>query len=73
MHLPSPEAVWTSVFDELCQRIEHCSLRKATRYRVQRYLRGSLSPVERKNGWQLAEEIGEPTPYGVQYLLDRAK
>jgi hypothetical protein len=28
--------------------------------------------VERKNGWQLAEEAGESTPYGMQYLLDRA-
>src|SRR5258707_13884292 len=73
MHLPSPEAVWTSVFDKLCQRIEHCSIRQETRHRVQRYLQGLLSPVERKNGWQLAEEIGEPNPYEVQYLLDRAK
>ncbi|MBO0782368.1 MAG: IS701 family transposase [Ktedonobacteraceae bacterium] len=39
---------------------------------MQRYLQGLLSSVERKNGWQLAEEIGESTPYGVQYLLDRA-
>src|SRR5207244_8793366 len=32
-----------------------------------------LSTVERKNGWRIAEEIGAVTPYGVQYLLDRAK
>ena len=24
-----------------------------------------LSPVERKNGWQLAEQAGDATPYGV--------
>jgi len=40
---------------------------------MQSYLRGLLSPVERKNGWRIAEEIGAVTPYGVQYLLDRAK
>ena len=28
-----------------------------------------LSPVERKNGWQLAEQAGDATPYGVQHLL----
>ena len=30
---------------------------------------GLLSPVERKNGWQLAEPAGDATPYGVQRLL----
>ena len=33
------------------------------------YLKGLLSPVERKNGWQLAEQAGDATPYGVQHLL----
>ena len=33
------------------------------------YLRGLLSPVQRKNGWQLAEQAGDATPYGVQRLL----
>ena len=28
-----------------------------------------LSPVERKNGWQLAEQAGDATPDGVQRLL----
>jgi SRSO17 transposase len=31
-----------------------------------------LSPVERKNGWQLAEAAGDPTPYATQHLLGRA-
>ncbi|MBO0794073.1 MAG: IS701 family transposase [Ktedonobacteraceae bacterium] len=69
----SPEAVWTCAFEVLCQKIQHVFVRQATCYRVQNYLRGLLSPIERKNGWQIAEEIGAPTPYGVQYLLDRAK
>ena len=33
------------------------------------YLRGLLSSVERKNGWQLAEQAGNATPDGVQRLL----
>src|SRR5687768_10684587 len=36
------------------------------------YLHGLLSPLERKNGWQLAEAAGATTPYGVQHLLGRA-
>jgi SRSO17 transposase len=46
--------------------------RTEARRRAQAYLRGLLSPVERKNGWQLAEATGERTPYATQHLLDRA-
>src|SRR5258708_32756151 len=37
------------------------------------YMQGLMSPVERKNGWQVAEEVGEATPYAMQHLLDRAR
>ena len=43
--------------------------RPEPRRRALDYLRGLLSPVERKNGWQLAEQAGDATPYGVQHLL----
>lgn len=36
------------------------------------YLRGLISLIERKNSWQLSEEIGYSTPYAFQYLLGRA-
>jgi hypothetical protein len=36
-------------------------------------MKGLLGTVERKNGWQLAEWIGEATPDGVQHLLERAR
>ena len=45
--------------------------RPEPRRRVLDYLRGLLSPVERKNGWQLAEHIGDATPAGVQRLLSQ--
>ena len=35
-------------------------------------LGGLLGRAERKNGWQLAEAIGEPSPRGVQRLLNSA-
>lgn len=35
-------------------------------------MRGLLAPVERKNGWQLAEAAGDRTPDGVQDFLARA-
>ena len=43
--------------------------RPEPRRRALAYLRGLLSPVERKNGWQLAEQAGDGTPDGVQRLL----
>jgi SRSO17 transposase len=46
--------------------------RAEARRRAQAYLRGLLSPVERKNGWQLAEVVGDRTPYAIQHLLGRA-
>lgn len=36
------------------------------------YVQALLSDAERKYGWQLAEELGEPNPDGVQHLLARA-
>ena len=70
---PSPAAVWSAAFEEVCERIGPLFARSETRERAQVYLRGLLSPVERKNGWQMAEEAGEATPYAMQYLLDRAR
>jgi SRSO17 transposase len=35
------------------------------------YLRGLLADVERKNGWQLAEQAGYDHPRGIQRVLDR--
>jgi SRSO17 transposase len=46
--------------------------RAEARKRVGRYLRGLLASVERKNGWQMAEELGDPNVHGVQRLLAEA-
>src|SRR5438067_12652154 len=69
---PSAKELWTAHFQDVCERIGPSFARSETRSRGQAYLRGLLSPLERKNGWQLAEEAGESTPYSMQYLLDRA-
>src|SRR5664280_965562 len=47
--------------------------RSEPRARSLAYLQGLLSGCERKNGWQLAEWMGEAAPYAVQHLLDRAR
>jgi SRSO17 transposase len=40
--------------------------------RALRFVQGILSTLERKNGWQLAEQAREATPYGMQRLLSQA-
>jgi SRSO17 transposase len=46
--------------------------RREPRSRAIGYVRGLLSHTGRKNGWQLAEHLGDPTPDGVQHRLARA-
>ena len=43
--------------------------RSEPRRRALDYLKGLISSVERKNGWQLAEQSGDATSDGVQRLL----
>jgi SRSO17 transposase len=38
---------------------------------AQKYMRGLLSDAERKNGWQIAENVGESTPYNLQQFIYR--
>jgi SRSO17 transposase len=65
-------AGWREGLDGLHRRIAGRFQRSETRERAQRYLAGLLDRVERKNGWQLAEHLGEPGPQGVQRLLNAA-
>jgi SRSO17 transposase len=66
-------AAWTAGWDEVQERIGPRFARSEQRQRVRRYVAGLLRPVERKNGWQLAEHAGEARPYGMQRVLAGAK
>ena len=62
-------ARWAEGIERVHECIAGRFRRPEPRKRVLEYLKGLLSPVERKNGWQLAEQAGYATPYGVQRLL----
>src|SRR5215469_8173050 len=66
-------ASWTAGWDEIQERIGPRFARSEHRQRMRRSVDGLLSPLERKNGWQLAEQAGETRPYGMQRLLAGAK
>jgi hypothetical protein len=53
---------WTLWQSEVERRMGAQCARREIRWRAWAYIRGLLSPVERKNGWQLAEVNGETTP-----------
>lgn len=63
---------WAAELDGLLERIGPRFARSEARERAAAYVKGLLSPVERKNSWQLAEASGDKTPYGVQQFLYRA-
>ena len=66
-------AGWAEELEQVAGRIAPRFGRVEPRRRAMAYLRGLLAPVERKNGWQLAEAGGDRTPDGVQDFLSRMR
>ena len=63
---------WADEVAAIGRRIGRHFARSEPRERAAGYIRGLLSEAERKNGWHLAEYLGDTTPDGVQHLLARA-
>ncbi len=64
---------WAGGLDELAERIAPRFVRAEPRRRASAYLKGLLAPLERKNGWQLAEVAGDTTPDAMQDFLARTR
>src|SRR5215216_3676373 len=67
--MPDELAALAEQFAAFHVRFAPYFFRAEVRERSRRYLRALLGPVERKNGWQLAEAMGEADPNGAQRLL----
>lgn len=63
---------WVEGLDSLFARVAGRFGRVEPRRQARAYLTGLLAPVERKNGWQLAEAAGDATPDRMQRLLNTA-
>jgi SRSO17 transposase len=63
---------WAGELESLAALMGKRFPRTEPRQRARAYVQGLLSPIARKNGWQLAEYAGDAAPYGVQHLLGRA-
>src|SRR4051794_11224605 len=60
---------WRAELDALLARFGRLFVRAEPRQQAGRYLEGLLGRVERKNGWQLAEAIGDTRPWRTQRVL----
>ena len=63
---------WRAELDQLLDRFGRLFARAEPRDQAGRYLEGLLGPVERKNGWQLAEHLGDARPWRTQRVLSHA-
>ena len=60
-------------YNGLANRVGKVFASEAGFKNMQNYLRGLLGSAERKNGWQLAEYIGNETPYSIQQFIYRGR
>jgi SRSO17 transposase len=60
---------WDAGLEELFFRFAHRFARVEPRRRAWAYVRGLLAPLERRNGWTLAEQAGYGSPDGLQGML----
>jgi hypothetical protein len=51
-------ATWDEEFRAICTRAGSLFYRTDSRAHAERYLRGLLAPLERKNGWTIADAMG---------------
>jgi SRSO17 transposase len=61
---------WSTGLTAFAGRFAARFSRVEPRRQMASYLRGLLAEVERKNGWSLAETVGEAGPQGMQRLLN---
>jgi SRSO17 transposase len=61
---------WEAEFDRVCWLLSPLFYRPEPREHARHYLRGLVAPLERKNGWTIAEYAGEPEPKAMQRLLN---
>jgi len=66
---PEELEAWGDDFAAFQARFATLFRRREPREQCAKYLRGLLAVVQRKNGWQLAEVVGDATPDRTQRLL----
>jgi len=63
---------WSIEFDRMIGRVGPLFVHENSRRHAAQYVRGLLAPIERKNGWTIAEYSGEKEPKAMQRFLNLA-
>ena len=72
MAAPWETSGWRAELEELLARFGRLFVRAEPRAQAGRYVEGLLGPIQRKNGWQLAEHLGDARPWRTQRVLSHA-
>jgi SRSO17 transposase len=65
-------SAWAAEFESFQARFARFFERSEPRQQAVKYVRALMAPVQRKNGWQLAEAAGDRDPQKMQRLLYEA-
>lgn len=70
--IPQIISDWQNIYEEFWNHFSKCFHYKSTQHHAERYVRALLARIERKNGWQMAEYLGDKSPCAIQNFLSRA-
>jgi SRSO17 transposase len=62
--------MWESELESLFSRMHRLFYRTESRKHAEQYVRGLLAPLQRKNGWTIAEYAGESEPSALQRFVN---
>ncbi|MFF8868282.1 transposase, partial [Streptomyces sp. NPDC015139] len=63
--------LWAGELDAVHERFVHRFSRSEPRESALAYMRGLIAPLQRKNGWTVAEQAGHDGPDRIQRMLNR--
>jgi len=63
---------WSAEFEHLIGRVGRLFVHSKSRLHARQYLAGLLAPIERKNGWTIAQHVREKEPKALQRFLNLA-
>jgi SRSO17 transposase len=64
---------WGRELERVCDQLGPRFGRPEVRQRAPQYVQGLIAQVERKNGWQLADYLGDETPKNLQHFIARSQ
>lgn len=64
---------WGAELERVCEQLAPRFGRVEVQRRAPLYIQGLIAQVDRKNGWQLADFLGDKTPKNLQHFIARSQ